>query len=217
MFTVAILFALVAQALSLDPLLVKTDLGYVQGHMAYENVREWNGIPYAVPPVGELRWTYPQSPEPYASTYEANFMAPGCSQTCKLPPGNCPIYGIGEDCLYLSVWAPHDPPKDPKGYPVMFWIHGGAFEQGLGDCALYNGTNFATKGIITVVINYRLGAMGFMAAENMQGNYGFMDQRLALEWTKRNIAAFGGNSDDITIGGQRFVFCFCIAYYLMMW
>jgi para-nitrobenzyl esterase len=105
--------------------------------------------------------------------------------------------------LYLSVWAPHDPSPKPEGYPVLFWIHGGAFEQGLGDCALYNGTNFATKGVVTVVINYRLGALGFMASENMQGNYGFLDQRLALQWTKANIAGFGGNPNDITIAGQR--------------
>ena len=99
--------------------------------------------------------------------------------------------------------APHEPSTDPKGYPVMFWMHGGAFEQGLGNCALYNGTNFAQKGIVSVVINYRLGAFGFMASESMQGNYGFIDQRFAMEWTQRNIAGFGGNPSDVTIAGQR--------------
>lgn len=185
-----------------DLLLVQTDLGQVQGHYNYLNVREWSGISYAKPPVGDLRWEYPQTPATYEGIYEATFNAPGCGQTCKLPPGNCPDYGISEDCLYLSVWAPAKPSVDPKGYPVIFWLHGGAFEQGLGDCALYNGTNFAVKDVVAVVINYRLGALGFMASESMQGNYGFMDQRFAMQWTQRNIAAFGGNPDEVTIAGQ---------------
>lgn len=209
-FAVGAFFLSLASVFGQEELLVKTDLGLVQGHYSYENVREWNGIPYAVPPVGEKRWTYPEYPQPRTDTYMANYMAPGCSQTCKLPPGNCPVYGISEDCLYLTVWAPHNPSKDPKGYPVMFWIHGGAFEQGLGDCALYNGTNFANKDVVTVVINYRLGAMGFMASESMQGNYGFLDQRMALQWTKNNIAGFGGNPNDVTIAGQRYAMSFII-------
>lgn len=183
-------------------LLVQTDLGPVQGHYNELGVREWSGIPYAKPPVGELRWEYPQSPEPWTSTYEANFQPPGCQQTCKLPPGNCPEHGQSEDCLYMTVMAPTKPSPDPEGYPVFFWIHGGAFEQGLGTCALYNGSTFAQKDVVTVVINYRLGSFGFMAAEVMQGNYGFMDQRLALQWTQRNIAAFGGNPKRVTVGGQ---------------
>lgn len=202
-FAASLLLFYIAQVFGQSELLVQTTLGKVQGHYSWEDVREWNGIPYAKPPVGALRWEYPTSPEPYSGTYEATYMAPGCAQTCKLPPGNCPTNGVSEDCLYLSVWAPHDVSKDPKGYPVMFWIHGGAFEQGLGDCALYNGTNFAKKDIVTVVINYRLGAMGFMASESMQGNYGFLDQRFAMQWAKDNVAAFGGNPDDITIAGQR--------------
>jgi len=183
-------------------LLVKTTLGPVQGHYNTVGVREWNGIPFAKPPVGDLRWEYPQSPNPWDRVYDASYMAPGCMQKCNLPPGNCPEYGISEDCLYLSIWAPTEPSKNPEGYPVFFWIHGGAFEQGLGDCALYNGTTFATKDVITVVTNYRLGAFGFMASESMQGNYGIMDQRLALQWVNDNIHSFGGNKNKITIGGQ---------------
>jgi len=198
----SLLGLLAAPASAGDALLVETDLGKVQGHIAPLGVREWKGIAYAQPPVGQMRWEYPASPEKSASVYEADFIAPGCSQICKLPPGNCPTNGISEDCLYLTVWAPAEPSADPKGYPVLFWMHGGAYEQGLGDCALYNGTNFATKGIVTVVINYRLGSFGFMASETMQGNYGFMDQRLAMQWTQRNIAGFGGNPDEVTIAGQ---------------
>lgn len=185
-----------------DDLLVQTAQGAIQGHYNEVGIREWRGIPYAQPPVGELRFEYPASPKPFDGIYQATFNAPGCPQTCKLPPGNCPEWGTSEDCLYLSVFAPTEPSKDPEGYPVLFWIHGGAFEQGLGNCALYNGTNFAQKGVVSVVINYRLGALGFTAATNMQGNYGFMDQRMALQWTNQNIKAFGGNPNKVTIAGQ---------------
>ena len=103
--------------------------------------------------------------------------------------------------MYLTVTTPvEDPPAE--GYPVFFWIHGGAYEQGTGFSALYDGSNFANQGVITVVINYRLGALGFLAGSTMQGNYGMMDQRLAMEWTKQNIKAFGGNPNLVTIGGQ---------------
>jgi len=192
----------VAASASASDLLVQTTLGPVNGHLNGAGVREWKGIRYAKAPSGALRWEYPQSPAPSSSTYEANYDAPGCPQHCNLPPGNCPAYGQSEDCLFLTVMAPTKPSVDPAGYPVFFWIHGGAYEQGLGNCALYNGTYFAMNDVVTVVINYRLGALGYMAASNMQGNYGIMDQRLAMQWTKDNIAGFGGNPGKVTIGGQ---------------
>lgn len=135
-------------------------------------------------------------------SYVADFDAPGCPQTCNLPPGNCPEFGTSENCLFLTVTAPTNPSADPAGYPVLFWMHGGAFEQGLGNCALYNGTYFALNNIVTVVINYRLGVLGFMAGATMEGNYGFLDQRLAMQWTQNNIAAFGGDPKRVTIAGQ---------------
>ena len=122
-----------------------------------------------------------------------------CQQICNLPPGTCPEYGTSED---LTVFSPQEPPSDPAGYPVYVWVHGGSFEQGLGDCALYNGTDFATRGVVSVVINYRLGALGFMASESMAGNYGLLDQKIALEWTKNNIQGFNGNPEAVTLGGQ---------------
>mmetsp|Transcript_261 Transcript_261/g.472 ORF Transcript_261/g.472 Transcript_261/m.472 type:complete len:535 (-) Transcript_261:205-1809(-) len=194
--------AVIAVSAAQEELLVKTSSGLVQGHYNELNVREWNGIPFAAPPVGDLRYEQSVPPQPWEDTYDASFMAPGCPQICKLPPGNCPEYGISEDCLYLSVWSPTEPSPDPEGYPVYFWIHGGAYEQGLGDCALYNGTNYATLGVVSVAINYRLGSFGFMASESMEGNYGILDQRLALQWTLDNIAGFGGNPKRVTIGGQ---------------
>lgn len=201
--TLTALLSVVA-ALKDDGLLVKTTQGMIQGHVNEVGIREWRGIPYAQPPVSELRWEYPlpANSVPEGQVYQATFNAPGCPQICNLPPGNCPEWGTAEDCLYLSVYSPSEASTDPNGYPVLFWIHGGAFEQGLGNCALYNGTNFAQKNVVTVVINYRLGALGFLAASNMKGNYGFMDQRLALQWTKANIAGFGGNPNKVTIAGQ---------------
>jgi carboxylesterase type B len=189
-----------------DPTLaVSTTHGQLQGFINVGGVREWKGIPYAQPPVNSLRWEYPQPPSSFQGTYNATYDAPGCPQVCNLPPGNCPEYGTSEDCLYLSVYSPLEDPnptKFPNGYPVLFWIHGGAFEQGLGNCALYNSSTFATKEIVTVVINYRLGALGWLASKSMKGNYGFLDQRMALQWTNDNIKGFGGNPKQITIAGQ---------------
>lgn len=185
-----------------DLLAVDTTLGPVEGYINEAGVRQWKGIGYAKPPVGDLRWEYPVSPEKRSEVYSATYDAPGCPQTCNLPPGNCPVFGLSEDCLYLSVFSPATPSADPKGYPVHFWIHGGAFEQGLGNCALYNASTFAMQNITSVVINYRLGALGFTSSQSMKGNYGFLDQRMALQWTKDNIKNFGGNPEKITIAGQ---------------
>lgn len=118
-----------------DGTLVQTTVGSIQGHINEVGVREFKGIPYALPPMGNLRWEYPQPAKAFDGTYVANFNAAGCPQLCNLPPGNCPAYGQSEDCLYLSVFAPSVTAKKPlkgAGYPVFFWIHGGAFEQGLG-------------------------------------------------------------------------------------
>lgn len=197
----AFLLLILTVVQSQEELLINTTIGPIQGYYNELNVKTWKGIPYAQPPKGDLRWQYPKARDVFAEPYNATYDAPGCPQTCNLPPGNCPEYGIDEDCLYLTVMSPTEPPPE-EGYPVLFWIHGGAFEQGLGNCPLYNGTQFAKNGIVTVVINYRLGVLGFMASESMQGNYGFMDQRFAMQWTQDNILAFGGNPNKVTIAGQ---------------
>lgn len=197
-------FVLVVTGLDLkdQPLLVQTQSGLVQGHLEPGGARLWAGIPYAAPPVGDLRFEYPVQPAKFSGTYEANFVAPGCPQDCVLPPGNCPLTK-SEDCLYLSVFSPNSPPpSDSHSWPTLVWFHGGAYEQGLGNCALYNGTTFAQQGVVTVVLNYRLGALGFMASSSMKGNYGMMDQRLALQWVQDNIKAFGGDPERVTIAGQ---------------
>lgn len=200
-FQILILLALILLVKSQESITVDAKVGKITGFINNSGIRTFKGIPYAKPPVGDLRWEYPIAKEPFQDTYIANYDAPGCQQLCKLPPGNCPLT-LSEDCLYLTVMTPNEPSPDPGGYPVFFWMHGGAYEQGLGNCALYDGTNFVKNNVITVVINYRLGALGFLAGSNMQGNYGTMDQRLAMKWTQDNIAAFGGNPNAVTIAGQ---------------
>lgn len=194
--------AFFANAFAGSPVLqVDTTQGPMLGHMD-AGVRVWKGIPYAQPPVGDLRWEYPIRPAAKTEVYEANVDVNGCAQECVLPPGNCPSFGQSEDCLYLTVMSPEGPSSDPDGYPVFFWIHGGAYTQGAGNTPLYNGTTFAQNNVVNVVINYRLGALGFMAGDGMTGNYGLMDQRLALQWTQDNIKSFGGNPAKVTVGGQ---------------
>lgn len=179
-----------------------TNKGPVLGHYNPAGMIEWKGIPFAVPPVGELRWAAPLEPASFPGTYTADYDANGCPQNCNLPPGNCPSYGESEDCLYLSVVSPPTQSPDPAGYPVYFWVHGGAFEQGLGNSPVYNGTYFALNGIVVVTVNYRLGALGFMASPSLRGNYGILDQQLALRWVRTNIAGFGGDPARVTVGGQ---------------
>jgi para-nitrobenzyl esterase len=185
-----------------EELLVQTTSGLVQGYYNGMKVREWDGIRYAAPPVGAKRWEQSTPAEPWADVFMADFMAPACPQVCVLPPGTCPLYGTDEDCLYLTVMGPTDNATDTSGWPVYFWIHGGSYEQGSGNTPLYNGTQFALQGVITVVVNYRLSSLGFLASTSMEGNYGLRDQVLALQWVRDNIAAFGGNPAAITIGGQ---------------
>ena len=127
----SLVLSLFLTAFAQEELLVKTEFGNVQGHYNELGAREWKGIPYASPPVGDLRWEYPKNPAPFSSTYDAVFNAPACAQVCNLPPGNCPdLSGTSEDCLYVTVMGPSEAPADPAGYPVFVWIHGGAYEQG---------------------------------------------------------------------------------------
>jgi acetylcholinesterase/cholinesterase len=184
---------------------VDTTYGTVRGHTTERlgpQIREWKGIPFATPPVGDLRWEYPTLPSKFSEVYEADINVLGCQQTCKLPPGNCPDYGQSEDCLYLTVTAPLKESSDPNGYPVFFWLHGGAYTQGIGASPLYDGSQFSINDVVVVTINYRLGALGFMASPDQKGNYGFMDQRMALQWTKDNVAGFGGDPSRVTVAGQ---------------
>jgi len=176
---------------------VRTESGLVAGTGA--DIRVFKGIPYAAPPVGELRWKPPQPAAPWPGVRQATEFGAACMQTGKIPK-------LSEDCLTLNIWTPA---KDGKAkLPVMFWIHGGAFVTGAG--SIYDGEALARQGVVVVTINYRLGALGFFAhpalakesPQGSSGNYALLDQIAALRWVQRNIAAFGGNPKNVTIFGE---------------
>ena len=191
-----------------------TAYGLVSGvHSDNSGVTAFKGIPYAAPPVGDLRWREPQPPQPWDGILQADEFCESCIQT--LSRSRNPWTEefmvqdtISEDCLYLNIWTPARKADDKL--PVMVYIHGGAFTEGSGSIDVYNGEELAKKGIIVVTINYRLGLLGFFAhpqlsAESphgVSGNYGLLDQVAALKWVKENIAAFGGDPEDVTISGQ---------------
>jgi para-nitrobenzyl esterase len=191
---------------------VRVEQGLLTGtNGASPEVRAYRGIPYAAPPVGDLRWKGPQPPSPWQGVRQAADFSNACWQMpyppaaaiyqSKLPP-------LSEDCLYLNIWTPAKTAKDRL--PVMVWIHGGGFTRGTANSRAYDGEALARKGAVVVTINYRLGIFGFFAhpalsAESVHhasGNYALLDQIAALEWVKKNIAAFGGDPGRVTIFGE---------------
>jgi len=187
----------VAQPAGTDPTLVKVDSGAVRG-MASNDVISFRGIPYAEPPIGPFRWRPPQPTKAWQGVLAATRFGPSCMQPDDVPKS--------EDCLTLNVWRPAASSVEPLA--VMVWIHGGALVH--GGTSLYPGDALAKQGIIVVSMNYRLGRLGFfahpaLAAEapgDLRGNYGYMDQRAALQWVQRNIAAFGGDPKAVTVFGE---------------
>lgn len=172
------------------------------------------GVPYAAPPVGELRWKPPQAAQAWSSVRQAKTLPASCQQSVN-KAGFGPwtheyvvSNEVSEDCLYLNVWTPAAS-ADEK-LPVMVWIHGGAFNSGSASIPIYDGSNLAAKGMVVIGINYRLSHYGFLAHPELtaespagaSGNYGLMDQIAALEWIKANAAAFGGDPSRVTIAGQ---------------
>jgi para-nitrobenzyl esterase len=187
--------------------IVRTDDGFVRG-MAAGTVDEFLGLPYAAPPTGNLRWRPPAPPAAWGGIRDATQFGPSCPQVLdrtqnpELPPG-----AISEDCLYLNVYAPPPSMNDQGGRPVLVWIHGGGLVQ--DGARNYDGTKLAADGTVVVTINYRLGALGFLAHPALAsrpggpaGNYGLMDQQAALRWVQRNIARFGGDPHNVTIAGE---------------
>lgn len=168
----------------------------------------WRGVPYAEPPVGELRWQAPRPVNAWTGVRSASKFGDRCVQgTGFLSGGSAPGVGMSEDCLNLNVWRP----KAPGKYPVMFWVHGGGYYVGAGNDPGYWGDRLAESGnVIVVTVNYRLSLLGFMAhpdlrkadPNNTTGGYGTLDQVLALKWVHDNIASFGGDPDNITVFGQ---------------
>ncbi len=172
------------------------------------NVVACKGIPYASPPVGELRWREPQPAAGWQGVRKANAYGNACIQVPGLSLANGGDPGaLSEDCLYLNIWTPRPDPS--ARLPVMVWIHGGAYIFGAGGLDIYNGAPLANKGAVVVNLNYRLGQLGFFAhpaleKENPGGptNFGLLDQIAALKWVQQNIAQFGGNPNNVTIFGQ---------------
>lgn len=187
--------------------LVTAPAGSMKG-LIEGNLRVFKGIPYARPPVGRLRWMPPMQLPPWKGIRETTAFGPACFQ-----PSNSfvSVYvgepvPMSEDCLTLNIWAP----ADAHDAPVFFWIYGGALWGGASRDPLYDGARLAEHGVVVVSINYRLGVLGWLAhpqlsAESPQGisgNYGVLDQIAALEWVRRNIAAFGGDPKKVTIAGE---------------
>jgi para-nitrobenzyl esterase len=178
--------------------LAETAYGQLRGTEIADGIIAWRGVPYTRPPVGELRLRPPQPPEPWsgvrdAATYGGRSLQPEPVPDPSLPP-------VSEDCLYLNVTAP----AGAAGRPVLLWVHGGGYEMGDGLHQAGDGAAFArTHGIVVVTFNYRLGALGFLdvPGEQPAGALGLHDQIAALRWTRENIAAFGGDPDQITVYG----------------
>ena len=185
---------------------VAVDGGYLQGVVA-DDVRVFKGIPFAAPPVGPLRWRAPQAAPGWSGIRAADKFPAACPQLGSYPPESAPE-PTSEDCLYLNIWTPAE--QSAKPLPVMVWIYGGALQNGSASTPLYAGDGFARRGVIFVAINYRLGVLGFLALNSLSkessagvsGNYGLLDQIAALQWVQRNIGAFGGDAQRVTIFGQ---------------
>jgi len=203
----AALFALGLAAPAMAQPVVNAPAGSARGE-ALDGVSVYRGLPYAQPPVGRLRWRPPVALRPWQGTRDATAFGPVCVQP-QPRPGS--IYyealpAMSEDCLTLNIWVP----ANARNAPVFVWIHGGALTTGASRQAMYDGAAMARRGIIVVSINYRLGVLGYLAhpglsaesREGVSGNYGLLDQVAALRWLNRNIGAFGGNPNNVTIAGE---------------
>lgn len=181
---------------------VKVEGGVLVGAQT-DRARIFRNVPYAAPPVGDLRWAPPRRPTAWSGERDATANGPSCPQ--KMNADGTPNEGsangpVSEDCLQLNIFAP----PDARKAPVMVWLHGGGHKTGAG--WIYDGQNFARDGVVLVAINYRLGPLGYFAhpalGKGQAGNYGLMDQVAALHWVKRNIAAFGGDPGNVTVFGE---------------
>jgi len=190
---------------------VKVDGGLVDGKALGSGVTGWFGVPFAAPPVRDLRWRAPQPVQPWQGVLHADRFAPMCLQGLRARTMNH-YFGneaISEDCLYLNVWAPEGAAAAGRKLPVIVWIYGGGFNVGSASMANYSGEQLAREGVVYVSIAYRVGPLGFLAHPELtaegnghSGNYGLMDQVAGLDWIRRNIAGFGGDPDNVTIMGQ---------------
>jgi para-nitrobenzyl esterase len=192
-----------------DALTVKTEQGKVHGKTINDGkVKAFLGLPYAAPPVGDLRWKAPQPAAKWKGERDATKYGAHCAQGRVFEDMVFQDAGPSEDCLFLNVYAPADS-TDQSKLPVMFWIHGGGYAGGASSEPRHNGDFLPLKGVVLVTINYRLGVFGFLAtadlakeADGASGNYGMMDMIAALQWVKANIGEFGGDPGNVTIFGE---------------
>jgi para-nitrobenzyl esterase len=207
-------FALALAAMAIAPAvaraeqpIVQAPAGAVRG-VASNGLEVFKGIPYAAPPVGQLRWKPPAVAPAWEGVRDATAFGPACQQP-KPRVGSIyasPLAAMSEDCLSLNVWAP----AKVRKAPVLVWIHGGSLVSGSSSEGMYDGAALAERGVVVVSINYRLGVLGYLAhpelsaesPDHVSGNYGLLDQIAALRWVQRNIAAFGGDPANVTIAGE---------------
>ena len=202
LITVLVLFACSCGSPSLTTT-VKVTGGTIEG-VDQDGILTYKGIPFAAPPVGDLRWKAPQPLEPWTDVKKADAFGPACMQTPNSMGNTAPV---SEDCLYLNVWTPAKTEGDKL--PVIYWIYGGGFSGGSTSISMYDGTGFAKKGVILVSGAYRVGPFGFLAhpelsAESGRGSgaYGIEDMIAGLEWVQKNIERFGGDPSRVTIFGH---------------
>jgi para-nitrobenzyl esterase len=188
----------------------ETQSGPVIGYVNDTGTYVWQGIAFAAPPVGELRWRAPRPPQPWTSPREATAVGGECSRRGRASSADNNVVEGGEDCLYLNIFSP---PDTQRPLPVMFWIHGGGNTVGSGGSSIYDGSIYASEhNVVVVTINYRLGPFGWFthpalrsqeaSPQDNSGNYGTLDQIHALEWVRDNISAFGGDPGRVTIFGE---------------
>jgi len=186
----------------------KVEQGMLEGITLTSGVATYRGVPFALPPVGKLRWAAPLPPTKWQGVRKADKFGNNPMQKAIFGDMNFRAENMSEDCLYLNVWTPAKTPAEKL--PVLVYFYGGGFVAGDGSENRYDGEAMAQKGIVVVTLNYRLGIFGFFAHpgltqqsdKKVSGNYGLLDQNAALLWVKKNIAAFGGNPDKITIAGE---------------
>lgn len=181
--------------------------GRVEG-VTVDGTTSFKGIPFVAPPVGNLRWRPPQPVRPWPGIRKAEHFAPGCMQPANAVPLLGEPSAMSEDCLYLNVWTPAKFAN--ARLPVVTWIYGGSFLEGMTSQPLYDGTHLAQQGVVVVTLAYRLGVFGFLADPELSaasprhesGNYGLLDMIAGLKWVRKNIAQFGGDPSRVTVFGE---------------
>lgn len=210
--TALLLFAhlqLAGQHVNAFPVQARIGNGIIEGNYdTHTGIQSYLGIPFAKPPVGELRWKAPQPMENWSGVKSTKKFGPRPMQTIVFGDMKSRSDGVSEDCLYLNVWTPAQ--RNTKDLPVLVYFYGGGFVAGDGSEPRYDGESMAKKGIVAVTVNYRLNIFGFLAHPELSaeapykasGNYGLLDQHAALKWVQQNISAFGGDPKKVTIAGE---------------